>query len=162
MNGFVDWLDRELIIYIYMWEEFRNVYLLMTWVWCPEVTLCGWQDIKIQLVLLLPSLLSPEDRQTNAGTRSVGWSLCTVPHLRPHTPSIAFRHLPPWRKDVVNQCLECLEFGGFRIHSRDSKRETETTTDSFKEQKNAISVLRKQTVFPGDFSQAPLGDFGGI
>ena len=23
-----------------------------------------------------------------------------------HTPSIAFRHLPPWRKNVVNQCLE--------------------------------------------------------
>ena len=28
--GFVDWLDRRLI---YMWEEFRNVPLLMTWVW---------------------------------------------------------------------------------------------------------------------------------
>ena len=28
--GFVDWLDRGLI---YMWEEFRNAYLLMTWVW---------------------------------------------------------------------------------------------------------------------------------
>ena len=28
--GFVDWLDRGLI---YMWEEFRNVHLLMTWVW---------------------------------------------------------------------------------------------------------------------------------
>ena len=26
-------------------------------------------------------------------------------HTHPHTPSIAFRHLPP-RKDVVNQCLE--------------------------------------------------------
>ena len=25
---------------------------------------------------------------------------------RRHTPSIAFRHPPPWRKDVVNQCLE--------------------------------------------------------
>ena len=24
-----------------------------------------------------------------------------------HTPSTAFRHLPPWRKDVVNRCLEC-------------------------------------------------------
>ena len=23
-----------------------------------------------------------------------------------HTPSIAFRNLPPWRKNVVNQCLE--------------------------------------------------------
>ena len=28
--GFVDWLDRGLL---HMWEEFRNVYLLMTWVW---------------------------------------------------------------------------------------------------------------------------------
>ena len=24
----------------------------------------------------------------------------------PRTPSVAFRHLPPWRKDVVYQCLE--------------------------------------------------------
>ena len=56
---------------IYMWEEFINVYLLMTWVWyicekslemciclwhefdCLGVILCGWQDIKIQLLLLL-------------------------------------------------------------------------------------------------------------
>ena len=29
-------------------------------------------------------------------TKSDGWE---------HTPNIAFRHLP-WRKDVVNQCLE--------------------------------------------------------
>ena len=28
--GFVDWLDRGLIN---MWEEFRNVYLLVIWVW---------------------------------------------------------------------------------------------------------------------------------
>ena len=48
--GFVDWLDRGLI---YMWEEFRNVYLLWSEFDCPEVTLCGWQDIKIQLLLLL-------------------------------------------------------------------------------------------------------------
>ena len=27
-----------------------------------------------------------------------------------HIPIIAFRHLPPWRKDVVNQCLE------FEVH----------------------------------------------
>ena len=40
-----------------MWEEFRNVYVLMTWVDCPEVTLCGWKDIKIQLLLLLLLLL---------------------------------------------------------------------------------------------------------
>ena len=48
--GSVDWLDRGLT---YMWEEFRHVYLLMTKFDCPEVTLCGWQDIKIQLLLLL-------------------------------------------------------------------------------------------------------------
>ena len=40
-----------------MWEEFRNVYVLMTWVDCPEVTLCDWKDIKIQLLLLLLLLL---------------------------------------------------------------------------------------------------------
>ena len=28
--GFVDWLDRGLI---HIWEEFRNVCLLMTWIW---------------------------------------------------------------------------------------------------------------------------------
>ena len=31
---FLDWLDRGLI---YMWEEFRKVYLLMTWVWLSWV-----------------------------------------------------------------------------------------------------------------------------
>jgi len=32
------------------------------------------------------------------------WNWPSVRH-RPHTPSIAFRHLPP-KEDVVNQCLE--------------------------------------------------------
>ena len=48
--GFVDWLDRKVYKYekslemcICIWPEFD----------CPEVTLCGWQDIKIQLLLLL-------------------------------------------------------------------------------------------------------------
>ena len=35
----------------------------------------------------------------------VAWDISTV-----HAPSIAFRHLPPWRKGVVNQCLE-FEYG---------------------------------------------------
>ena len=35
----------------------------------------------------------------------VAWDVSTV-----HAPSIAFRHLPPWRKGVVNQCLE-FEYG---------------------------------------------------
>ena len=47
--GFVDWLDRGLTyicekcleMCICLWPEFD----------CPEVTLCGWQDIKIQLLL---------------------------------------------------------------------------------------------------------------
>ena len=51
VTGFVDWLDRGLIyiceksleMCICLWPEFD----------CPEVTLCGWQDIKIQLLLLL-------------------------------------------------------------------------------------------------------------
>ena len=42
--GFVDWLDniceKSLEISICLWPEFV----------CPEVTLCGWQDIKIQLL----------------------------------------------------------------------------------------------------------------
>ena len=46
---FVIWLERGLIcgksleMWICLWPEFD----------CPEVTLCGWQDIKIQLLLLL-------------------------------------------------------------------------------------------------------------
>ena len=52
MIGFVDWLDtmtegsciceKSLEMRICLWPEFD----------CPEVTLCGWQDIKIQLLLL--------------------------------------------------------------------------------------------------------------
>ena len=48
-----DWFCR-LTWYIIMWEEFRNVYLLMTWVqlsWGDPVWLTG--HIKIQLLLLL-------------------------------------------------------------------------------------------------------------
>jgi len=35
VTGFVDWLDRGLI---YVWEEFRDVYLLTAWVWL------SWSD----------------------------------------------------------------------------------------------------------------------
>ena len=44
--GFADWLDKGFIyeknfkMYISLWPEFD----------CPEVTQCGWQDIKIQLL----------------------------------------------------------------------------------------------------------------
>ena len=43
--GFVDWLDiceKSVEMCICLWPEFD----------CPVVTLCGWQDIKIQLLLL--------------------------------------------------------------------------------------------------------------
>ena len=62
--GFVDWLDRGLMykiceksleMCICLWPEFD----------CPEVTLCGWQDIKIQLQLRLPNrhgLLCPKKK----------------------------------------------------------------------------------------------------
>ena len=33
------------------WEELWNVHLIMTEFHCPEVTLCGWQDFKIQLLI---------------------------------------------------------------------------------------------------------------
>ena len=49
---------------ICLWPEFD----------CPEVTLCGWQDIKIQLLLLLHSLLIYQ--QGRASTRLV-WGACS-------------------------------------------------------------------------------------
>ena len=55
--GFVDWLDRGLIyseknseMCICLWLEFD----------CPEVTLCDWQDIKIQLLLLVSLICKQE------------------------------------------------------------------------------------------------------
>ena len=48
-TGFVDWLEKR-----YTCEKFWNVKLLMTELDCPEVTLCGWQDVKIQLLINLP------------------------------------------------------------------------------------------------------------
>ena len=50
--GFVDWLDKRFMyekrfdMYICLWPEFD----------CPEVTHCGWQDNKIQLLTHLQSL----------------------------------------------------------------------------------------------------------
>ena len=35
---------------VFLWEEFWNVHLLMLEFDCPEVTLCGWQNIQIQLL----------------------------------------------------------------------------------------------------------------
>ena len=45
--GFVDWLDRE----VYKYEKSLEMCICL-WpeIDCPEVTLCGWQDIKIQLL----------------------------------------------------------------------------------------------------------------
>ena len=54
--GFVDWLDRGLIIYFICEKSLEMcICLVSSYEFdCPEVTLCGWQDIKIQLVLLPP------------------------------------------------------------------------------------------------------------
>ena len=55
MIGFVDWLDRGLM---YLWEEITNVYFAYDLSFdCSDMTLCGWQDIKIQLLLLLPTFI---------------------------------------------------------------------------------------------------------
>ena len=56
LTGFVDWLDRGLI-YICIREKNLE---MCTCIWpefdCLEETLCGWQDFKIQLLLLLLDL----------------------------------------------------------------------------------------------------------
>ena len=51
--GVMDWLEKG---FIYIYERFWSVYLLMMEFDCPEVTLCGWQDVKLQL--LTPSCTS--------------------------------------------------------------------------------------------------------
>jgi len=56
--GFVDWLDRGWI-YIYIWEEFGSVYLLITWVWLSWGDPVWLTDIKIQLLLLLLLFFQP-------------------------------------------------------------------------------------------------------
>ena len=38
---------------VYMWQEFWNMHWLTTEFDCPEVTLCSWQDSKIQLLINL-------------------------------------------------------------------------------------------------------------
>ena len=45
-----DWFYRLTWQKIYMWDVFWNVHLLMTEFDSPEETLCGWQDVKIQLL----------------------------------------------------------------------------------------------------------------
>ena len=45
-----DWLCGLTWGKFYVWEEIWNVNLLMTEFDCPEVILCGWQDVKIQLL----------------------------------------------------------------------------------------------------------------
>jgi len=47
---FMYWLCRLTWGRVYAWEEFWNVHLLMTEFDCTEVTLCGWQDIIMQLL----------------------------------------------------------------------------------------------------------------
>ena len=44
-----------------------------------------------------------------------------------HTPSIAFRHLPP-RKDIVNQCLEFAHDTGVRRKEKKKKKKKHVKT----------------------------------
>ena len=37
-------------LWFYICEEFWNVYLLITEFDCPDMTMCIWQDIKIELL----------------------------------------------------------------------------------------------------------------
>ena len=55
-------------------------------------------------------------------------------HTHSHTPTIAFRHLPP-RKDVVNQCLEFdTHVKDLVVHGdRERERQRETNTHSERE-----------------------------
>ena len=50
-TGSTDWLEKRFD----RWEEFRNGSLLMAEFDCPEVTLCNWQDVQIQLLTPIPS-----------------------------------------------------------------------------------------------------------
>ena len=45
-----DWVCGLTWEKVYIWEEFRNVHLLMTLFDCPEVTLSDWRGDKIQLL----------------------------------------------------------------------------------------------------------------
>ena len=63
--GFVDWYicEKILEICICLWPEFD----------CPEVTLCGWQVIKIQLLLLLASwTIRLDTHRTDSHTEQPG------------------------------------------------------------------------------------------
>ena len=55
--GCVDWLEKRIYIYIYMRRVLKCEFAYNR-VCCPEVTLCGWQDINIQL-LSVPNLYMP-------------------------------------------------------------------------------------------------------
>ena len=44
------WFCRLTRERVYIWEVFWTVHLLMTEFDCSEVTLCGWHDVKIQLL----------------------------------------------------------------------------------------------------------------
>ena len=46
-----DWLCGPTWGKVCVWEEFWNVNLFMTEFDCPEVIQCGWQDVKIHLLI---------------------------------------------------------------------------------------------------------------
>ena len=46
VTSFVDWLDNG---FIYIYEKSFEIRICL-WPNCPEVTLCGWKDVRIQLL----------------------------------------------------------------------------------------------------------------
>ena len=54
MSRFIFVIEKDPVdltsVQLYMWEEFENVYSLITEFGHPEVTLCGWRGIKIQVL----------------------------------------------------------------------------------------------------------------
>ena len=89
---------------------------------------------------LLPAPSAP--RQTHACSNSNASAAkpmaFALSHTSALTPSTAFRHLPPWRKDVVNQCLE-FDFGP---HIWNTLPQDFRHSLFFQKQTQDISVLR--------------------
>ena len=77
-----DWFSGLMWEKVYKWEEFLYMNLLMTEFECPEVTLCGWQDVKIQL----PTSSVP---LTHANTHT---HACTHAHMHAHTHTHVHTH----------------------------------------------------------------------
>ena len=73
-----------------IYEMFLSVHLLMTEFDCPEVTLCSWQDVKIQLLTWIFKLFSfVRDNQWDwmYKTMPMGHSTLSVKKHRKHIPA---------------------------------------------------------------------------